>query len=104
MAAKRGGAGWTVSEAGNAAPPCEAVIVTTVGEETTPVVTANVADAVPAVTRTDGGTWATAGSDVVSRTTVPPAGAIWLSVTVPVTGSPTRTLVRSSASPERLSP
>lgn len=62
-------------------------------EVTVKVVTVNVADVAPAGTVTEAGTCATPVRLLVSVTTVPPAGAGPVSVTVPVDGVPPRTLL-----------
>ena len=69
-----------------------AVIVTGVDAVTALVVTVNVALVLPAATVTLDGTAATAGLPLESDTTVPPAGAAAVSVTVPVDGLPPTTV------------
>jgi hypothetical protein len=60
---------------------------------TRPVDTENVTDIAPGGTVTLAGTVATAESLVKSATTVPPAGAVWFRVTVPVDAAPPGTVV-----------
>jgi hypothetical protein len=68
------------------------VIVTGVSAATGLVVTVNVAVVAPAATVTFAGNWAAAALLLVRLTTVPPAGAGPLSVTVPVVAPPPSTV------------
>ena len=73
-------------------PPAVAETVTEVLAEPGDVVTMNVAELPPAATVTLAGTLATVGWLLDSATTVPPAGALPLSVTVPVEELPAFTV------------
>ena len=77
-------AGATVWVAAFDVPPDAAVMLTFVLVATEKVEIANVADVEPAETVTLAGTFATAVFELVSVTTVPPAGAAPFRVTVPV--------------------
>ena len=74
------------------APPAVAETVTEVLDELGDVVTMNVAELLPGATVTLAGTLATEGLLLDSATTVPPAGAAPLRVTVPVEELPAFTV------------
>jgi hypothetical protein len=86
-------AGVTVSTAVCETLSFEAEMLTAVEEATPRVETLKVAVLAPAETVTVAGTVAAAVFEEVSATTVPPAGAGPLRVTVPVEGVPLTTLV-----------
>ncbi len=77
-------------------PPAVAETVTEVLDEPGDVVTVNVAELLPGATVTLAGTLATEGLLLDSATTVPPAGAAPLRVTVPVEELPALTVVGES--------
>jgi hypothetical protein len=95
------GGGVTVRDAVRVTPAWEAEIVTDVELATAIVVTWNVPIAVPAGMVTLAGTVAADVLLLERETTVPPAGAGPLRVTVPVDGLPPFTLVGLSASEDR---
>src|SRR5262245_24839856 len=78
-------------------PPAVAETVTVVLAAPADVVTTNVAELLPAGTVTLAGTLATVGLPLDSVTTFPPAGALPLSVTVPVEELPAFTVEGESA-------
>jgi hypothetical protein len=90
--AERDGA-LTVRGAVFATPPADAVMVGEVVEGTAEVEIVNVAVVCPAVTVTDAGTVAAAVLLLLRVTTIPPAGAAELIVTVPVEELPPMTVV-----------
>ena len=73
-------------------PPAVAETVTEVLDEPGDVVTVNVAELLPGATVTLAGTLATEGLLLDSATTVPPAGAGPLRITVPVEELPASTV------------
>ncbi len=81
----------TMRDAVAEAAPLVAVTVTGVALLTAPAVTRNVCVVWPAATVTDVGTGRAAGLALVRFTEIPPAGAIPLSVTVPVAVCPDTT-------------
>src|SRR5262245_43137920 len=87
--AERVVAGVTLSMAERLA----AWMVTEVAVVTKLVETVRLADVAPAGTVTLGGTMATAGSLLESRTSAPPVGAASLRVTIPIEAGPPRTLL-----------
>jgi hypothetical protein len=87
------GTGFTVSVAVFVTPLYTAEIVTDVDVVTTVVVTVNVAEVAPWATVTLAGTEAAVVFELDSVTVMPPAGAAWLSVTVPVEALPPITVL-----------
>jgi len=94
-------AGVMVKLAVDVVPPWVAEITAVVVADTATVVTVNVAVEAPAGTVTVAGTVAL-GLPELRLTTVPPAAAFPLSVTVPVEGFPPKTAKGDSARPERI--
>lgn len=91
----------TVNDAVFVVPACAAEIVVAPDVETTNDAIPKLAIVCPAGTVTDAGTVARAGTELVSVTTAPPAGAAAFNVTFPVAPWPPRTLVRFSVSERR---
>jgi hypothetical protein len=86
----RRGAGLTVSRADSVPPPAEAKTWSDTGELTPRVRISNVAVVLPAATLTVDGTLAARRLVLASLTSKPPAGAAWLSFTVPTALPPPR--------------
>ena len=98
-----GAGGFTVSVAVRDTPPDEPVMLTKVADATVEVVIVKFALVVPAATVTLAGTLAAAEvSDSV--TSIPPAGAAALRVTVPVADLPPTTLVGFSDIADKVGP
>jgi len=92
-------AGFTVRLAITEVDPVDAVTETAVTLLTEPAAAENVWLALPAATTTDAGTGIAPGSLLVKLTVSPPAGAIPVSSTVPVTTWPRSTVVRLNDNP-----